>query len=159
MNGPLRLFTGSESTIIGTVVCAAVIAYGVGHAESTAQLSVGIIATVGVYWIAHLHAVTIDNSLTHGHHPVLAARHALAETLPLAATSIVPLVVLLVTRIAGASLSTSAWTALFTTIALLAVYSYLAAAKGGLDTIGRITSAVVGAAIGGLIALMKVGLH
>lgn len=154
-----RLFTGDESAIMGTVVCAAVIAYGVGHAESTVQLSAGIIATVGVYWIAHLHAVTIGNAYTHGHHPAKAVRDALAETAPLAVASIVPLVVLVVTRLAGATLGTSTWTALFTTIALLAFYSYVASVRAGLDLTGRIASAVVGAGIGGLVALLKVALH
>ena len=86
------------------------IAYGVGHAYSTAQLVVAITATVAVYWLAHLHAVTIGSSLTHGHHPIRALRHALVETAPVAAASVVPLAVLVVTRLAGADLSTSAWT-------------------------------------------------
>ena len=137
---PLGLVSGGESVITGTVVCAAVISYGVGHAESTAQLSVAIVATVGVYWIAHLHAVTIGSSLTHGHHPVKALRHAVVETAPVAAASIVPLAVLLLTRVAGASLSASAWTALAASIGLLATYSYVAGARGGLDTTGRIAT-------------------
>jgi len=85
---PWGLVSGSEGAITGTVVCAAVIAYGVGHFDSTAQLSLAIVATVGVYWLAHLHAVTISSSLTHGHHPVQALRHALVETAPVAAASI-----------------------------------------------------------------------
>ncbi|WP_345518320.1 hypothetical protein [Nocardioides conyzicola] len=156
---PLGLVSGGEGAITGTVVCAAVIAYGVGHAESTAHLSVAIVATVGVYWVAHLHAVTIGSSLTHGHHPLEALRHALVETLPVAAASIIPLVALLVTRLAGASLSGSAWTALAVTIGLLAVYSYAAGARGGLDLGGRITSAAAGACVGVLVALLKVALH
>jgi hypothetical protein len=156
---PFRLVSGSESVIIGTVVCAAVIAYGVGHAESTAQLSVAIVATVGVYWLAHLHAVTIASSLTGGHHPVGAIRHGLTETAPIAAASIVPLGILLLTRLLGASLSASAWTALLVTIGLLAAYSYVAGARGGLDMTGRIASAVAGAGIGMLVALLKVALH
>jgi hypothetical protein len=157
--GPLQLVSASEGAITGTVVCAAVIAYGVGHTASTAQLSVGIVATVGVYWLAHLHAVTIGSSLTHGHHPAIALRHALVETAPIAAASIAPLLVLLVTRLAGASLSRSSWTALLVTIGLLAAYSYIAGARGGLDLPGRIASAAVGAGIGVLVALLKVGLH
>ena len=156
---PLRLVSGGEGVITGTVVCAAVIAYGVGHADSTAQLSVAIVATVGVYWLAHLHAVTIGSSLTHGHHPVMALRHAFVETAPVAAVSVVPLAVLLLTRVVGASLSASAWAALVVTIGLLATYSYVGGARGGLDTTGRITSAVAGAGIGVLVALLKVGLH
>jgi hypothetical protein len=156
---PLRLVSGSESVIIGTVVCAAVIAYGVGHAMSTAQLSVAIVATVGVYWLAHLHAVTIASSLTEGRHPIGALRHGLTETAPIAAASIIPLGILLLTRLVGASLSASAWTALLVTIGLLAAYSYVAGARGGLDMTGRIASAVAGAGIGMLVALLKVALH
>lgn len=156
---PLGLVSGSEGAITGTVVCAAVIAYGVGHAMSTAQLSIAIVATVGVYWVAHLHAVTIGSSLTHGHHPVLAFRHAVVETVPVAAASIVPLGVLLATRLAGASLGTSAWIALLVTIGLLAAYSYVAGARGGLSTMGRVASAAAGAGVGILVALLKVALH
>ncbi|WP_154795692.1 hypothetical protein [Occultella kanbiaonis] len=156
---PLDLVSGSEGAIIGTVVCAAVIAYGVGHADSTAQLSLMIIVTVGVYWIAHLHAATISSALTQGHHPATALRHALTEAAPVAAASILPLAVLLLTRLAGASLDASAWTALLATIALLAFYSYRAGARGGLDAKGRIASAAAGAGIGVLVALLKVALH
>lgn len=155
----LKLFAGGEGAITGTVVCAAVIAYGAGHAGSTARLSAAIVVTVGVYWLAHLHAVTIGNSLTHGHHPLIAARHALRETAPVAAASILPLAVLLITRLLGAGLSASAWIALLATIALLAIYSYVAGARGGLDILGRLTSAAAGAGIGVIVALLKVALH
>lgn len=157
--GPFRMIFGGEGAITGTVVCAAVIAYGVGHADSTAHLALGIAATVLVYWIAHLHAVTIGTSLTHGHHPSDALRHALVETAPVALVSIGPLAVLLVTRLFGATLSTSAWTALLATIGLLALYSYVAGARGGLDLGGRIASAAVGAGVGVLVALLKLALH
>jgi hypothetical protein len=156
---PLGLVSGSENAIIGTVVCAAVIAYGVGHFDSTEQLSVAIVATVGVYWLAHLHAVTISSSLTRGHHPLQAAGHAVRETLPMAAVSILPLGVLLLTKLLGAGLTASAWTALVVTIGLLSVYSYLAGVRGGLDTGGRIASAAAGAGLGILVALLKVALH
>lgn len=155
----LKLFAGGEGAITGTVVCAAVIAYGAGHAGSTARLSAAIVVTVGVYWLAHLHAVTIGNSLTQGHHPLKAFHHALEETAPVAAASILPLAVLLVTRILGAGLTASAWTALFATIALLAIYSYVAGARGGLDIVGRIASAAAGAGIGIIVALLKAALH
>jgi hypothetical protein len=155
----LGLALGGEGAITGTVICASVIAYGVGHYDSTGQLSLVIIATVSVYWLAHLHALTIGNALNSGHHPVTALRHAFIETLPLAAASIVPLAVLLLTRLLGADLSTSAWTAMWVSVGLLAVYSYVGGARGGLDLYGRILSALVGASIGVLVALLKVALH
>ena len=140
-------------------MCAAAIAAGTGHTDSIAQLSLIIIGTVGVYWIAHLHAVTIGSSLTHRHHPVVALRHALVETLPIAGASVVPLAVLLVTTLLGAELRTAAWTALIATIGLLTGYSYLAAARGGLDMSGRVAGAAAGAGVGLLVVLLKVGLH
>lgn len=156
---PLGLVTGGEGAITGTVVCAAVIAFGVGHAETTAELAIAILATVGVYWLAHLHAATIGNALEHGLHPLKDFEHALAETAPVALVSVIPLGVLLLTRFLGATLSTSAWTALGTTIALLAAYGYVAGVRGGLGRLGSLGIAAAGASIGALVALMKVGLH
>lgn len=155
----LGLVVGGEGAITGTVVCAAAIAYGAGHVKSTAELSLAILGTVAVYWLAHLHAVTLGSSLTHRHHPIAAFRHALVVTAPIFGASILPLLVLLVCRLAGAGLRTSAWIALIATIGLLTVYSYLAGARGGLDTGGRVASACAGAAIGILVALLKVALH
>jgi len=156
---PLGLVTGGEGAILGTVVCAAVIAYAGGHAESTGQLCAAILGTIGVYWLAHVHAVTLGSALTHRHHPVRAFRLALVQTLPLAGASVVPVLVLLVAHLAGADLRTAAWTALLVTIGLLTAYSYVAGARGGLGTGGRLASAAVGAGLGILVALLKIALH
>lgn len=156
---PLGLVTGGEGAITGTVVCAAAIAYGAGHLDSLGHLCLAILGTVAVYWLAHLHAVTLGSSLTHRHHPLDALRHALAETAPLAGASVVPLIALLLCRLAGAELRVAAWVALIATIGLLAVYSYVAGSRGGLDAGGRLVSACAGAGIGVLVALLKVVLH
>lgn len=155
----LGLVSGGEGTITGTVVCAAVIAYAGGHVASTAELCAAIFGTVLVYWLAHLHAVTLGSSLTHRHHPVIAFRHAVRETVPIIGASVAPVLVLVVSNLLGADLKTSAWIALVVTIALLTAYSYLAGARGGLDMGGRIASAAAGAALGILVALLKVALH
>ncbi|MFC7494134.1 MULTISPECIES: hypothetical protein [unclassified Nocardioides] len=155
----LGLVQGGEGAITGTVVCAAAIAATAGHLHTIGQLSLAILGTVAVYWIAHLHAVTIGSSLTHRHHPVAAVQHAFRETLPIAGASVVPLGVLLLAFVLGAELRTAAWIALFATIALLTLYSYLAGARGGLDTGGRIASAAAGALVGVLVVLLKAGLH
>ena len=156
---PLGLLTGGEGAITGTVVCAAVIAYAGSYADSVARLTAAILGTVAVYWLAHLHALTIGRSLRQHEHPLAALRHALGETLPIAAASVVPVAVLLLTSLLGADLLTAAWTALVASITLLTAYSYMAGARGGLDTRGRIASAAAGAALGVLVALLKVALH
>ena len=65
----------------------------------------------------------------------------------------------MLTTLFGADLNTAAKTALFATVALLAIYSYLAGARGGLDTTGRLASAAAGGMVGLLVVLLKVGLH
>jgi hypothetical protein len=156
---PLGLIRGGEGAITGTVVCAAALAAGAGHIKSLGQLSAAILGTVAVYWIAHVHAITIGSVLTHRHHPVIALRHALRETLPIAGASVVPLGVLLVAFVLGADVRNAAWIALIATIALLTSYSYLAGARSGLKVGGRIACAVAGALIGLLVVLLKAGLH
>lgn len=156
---PLGLISGGEGVITGTVVCAAVIAYGAAHPSSTARLTLALLGTVLVYWLAHLHAVTIGESVRYGHHPLRALRQALTETWPIAAVSALPILILVLAEAFGAALATAAWVALLATIGLLTLYSYLAGARGGLSIWGRIASAVVGAAIGLLVAALKVGLH
>lgn len=155
----LGLIRGGEGVFIGTVVCAAVIAYGAGHLQSTGQLCLAIIGTVLVYWLAHLHAATLGASVTHGHHPLVALRVALAETWWIAGASLLPIAVLLLAELFGAGLRTAAWIALLATIVLLTGYSYLAGVRSGLGPWGRVASALVGAGIGLLIALLKLALH
>src|SRR3954452_6662532 len=77
---PLGLVSGGEGIFTGTVVCAAAIAYGAGHLNSTAELSLAIFGTVLVYWLAHLHARTLGDAVTRGHHLLFALRHAFLET-------------------------------------------------------------------------------
>jgi hypothetical protein len=157
--GRLALLTVGEGIITGTVVCAAAIAASVAHIESTAELTAAIVGTVVVYWLAHLHAQTIGRAVANQHHPVLALRYALAHTWAILAVSLLPVGILLLAELAGADLRTAAWVAMFATIGLLTVYSFLAGRRGGLGIGGSFASAAAGAALGTLIALLKATLH
>jgi hypothetical protein len=153
------MISGSESAITGIVVSAAVIAYGSDNIDSVGHLTAAILGTVAVYWLAHLHAVTLSSAITHRQHPLAAFRLALRETLPILGACVVPVVVLLVSSLLGADLRTAAWTAMVAAILLLTGYGYVAGVRGGLGTGGRIASAAAGAALGVLVALLKVWLH
>ncbi len=156
---PLGLFRGGEGVITGTVVCAAVIAAGAGHIDSTAALTFAIIGTVFVYWLAHLHAHTIGHAVANGMHPLRALRGGITHTWPIAAASLLPIGILLLAEMAGADLRTAAWIALWATIVLLAGYSYLAGRRSGMGTVGCLLSAAAGGALGVVIALLKAALH
>jgi hypothetical protein len=156
---PLGLVAGGEGAITGTVVCAAAIAYAAGTVDSSAELSLVILGTVFVYWVAHLHAITLGSALTRQHHPMVALRHGLSESIPIAGASVVPLVVLLVAEVLGADLRSAAWWALSATVALLGVYSWVAGTRAGLGYGGRVASAAAGLGLGLLVVLLKVSLH
>ena len=70
-----------------------------------------------------------------------------------------PVGILLIADVAGATIRTAAWIAVIASTVLLTVYSFLAGRRGGLGLGGSLVSASVGAALGILIILMKAGLH
>lgn len=153
------LLRGGEGMITGTVVSAAVLAATAGHVESTGQLSIAIVGTTLVYWLAHLHAATIGAAVHHRRHPLHALRDAVLHTWTIAAASLLPLAVLLVATWWGAGVDGAAWTALWATVALLGLYSYLAGARAGLRQRDRLLGAVAGCGLGLVVAALKAALH
>jgi hypothetical protein len=153
------LLRGGEGLMTGTVVSAAVLAAASGHVDSTAQLSVAIVGTNLVYWLAHLHASTIGAAVNERLHPLHALRVAIRHTWTIAAASLLPLAVLLLAEAVGAELALAAWVALWATVALLTLYSYLAGRRGGLGTRDSLVCAVAGCGLGLVAAALKAALH
>jgi hypothetical protein len=148
-----------EGIITGTVVSAAAIAASAGHLTEDSRLILAILGSAFIYWLAHVHARTLGESVSHRSHPLEALREALAETWPILVAALVPVGILLIAEAVGADIRTAAWTAVIASTVLLTVYSFLAGRRGGLGLGGSILSACVGAAIGILIIVMKAGLH
>jgi positive regulator of sigma E activity len=147
-----------EGVITGTVVSAAVIASAAGHLEET-RLVIAILGTSLIYWLAHLHARTLGDSVKHRTHPVDAFKEALAETWPILAAALVPAVILIVTQLAGLPIRTDAWIAVIASTVLLTVYSFFAGRRGGLGLGGSLLSACIGALLGLLVIGLKASLH
>jgi hypothetical protein len=154
---PLGMING-EGVITGTVVSAAVIASAAGHLEET-RLVIAILGTSLIYWLAHLHARTLGDSVKHRTHPVDAFKEALAETWPILAAALVPAVILILTQLAGLPIRTDAWIALIASTVLLTVYSFFAGRRGGLGLGGSLLSACIGALLGLLVIGLKASLH
>lgn len=154
---PLGMING-EGIITGTVVSAAVIAAAAGHLEET-HIVLAILGTAFIYWLAHLHARTLGDAVKHRTHPVDALREALAETWPILAASVLPAVIMLVTKLVGADIRRAAWIAVIASTVLLALYSFFAGRRGGLGLGGSLLSGAIGAALGILVILLKAGLH
>ena len=120
---------------------------------------IAILATAFIYWLAHVHARTLGDAVKHRTHPIDALKEALAETWPILAAALVPAVILIVLRIAGAEIRTAAWIAVIACTVLLTVYSFFAGRRGGLSLGGSAVSACVGALLGIMVIGLKAGLH
>lgn len=149
------LTSNTESIITGTVVSAAVIASAVGLGATTLQLCIAIVGTVLMYWLSHVHAVTVGLAVSEQIPLSSALRRGIGHSWPLVYTSLLPLGILLIAELLGAEIATAATIALVTSIALLAIYGYLAGSRGGLGTKGAIFSALGGLLIGVLTLLIK----
>jgi hypothetical protein len=154
---PLGMING-EGVITGTVVSTAVIAAAAGHLEDT-HLVIAILGTAFIYWLAHLHARTLGDSVKHRTHPVDAFKEALAETWPILAAACVPAIILIIIQLVGIELRTGAWIVVIASTVLLALYSFFAGRRGGLGLGGSVLSAAIGAALGILIVVLKASLH
>jgi hypothetical protein len=154
---PLGMING-EGIITGTVVSTAVIAAAAGHLAET-HLVIAILGTALIYWLAHLHARTLGDSVKHRTHPVEAFKEALAETWPILAAACVPAIILIVIQLLGIKLLTAAWIAVIASTVLLTIYSFFAGRRGGLNLPGSLLSAAIGAGLGLLVVLLKASLH
>ena len=154
---PLGMING-EGIITGTVVSTAVIAAAAGHLEDT-HLVIAILGTAFIYWLAHLHARTLGDSVKHRTHPVDALKEALAETWPILAAACVPAIILIIVQLVGIKLRTGAWIAVIASTVLLTIYSFFAGQRGGLGLRGSLLSAAIGAGLGLLVILLKASLH
>jgi hypothetical protein len=149
--------------IYGTIVTAAVIAAG-GNQLTTAQLEVTVLVTLIVYWLAEQYAELLGE---HTHGGRLPRRDQVLSSLtaawPMVSASFIPLLSLLVTRLAGASATEAALIALVVTVVLLVVHGYTSARAAGLTGIRRVlvtaTAGVLGVAMVVLKALLQHSHH
>jgi hypothetical protein len=149
--------------IYGTIVTAAVIAAG-GNQLSTAELEVTVLVTLIVYWLAEQYAELLGEHTHAGRLPrrgqVLSS---LAGAWPMVSASFIPLISLLVARVAGASPAGAALIALVVTVVLLIVHGYTAARAAQLTGIRLVavtgTAALLGVAMVVLKSLLQHGHH
>jgi hypothetical protein len=120
------------ASIYGTIVTAAVIAAGAGRL-TTAALAVTVMVTLVVYWLAEQYAELLGEHTRAGRLPNAGqVRSSLAAAWPMVTASFLPLLSLLLARLAGASPSGAAWTALLVTVGLLLIHGHAAGRAAGL---------------------------
>jgi len=141
--------------IYGTIITAAVIAAG-GNQLSTAELEVAVLVTLIVYWLAEQYAELLGEHTRAGRLPKRdQVVSSLVAAWPMVSASFIPLVSLLLVRLAGASASGAAATALVVTIVLLVVHGYTAARAAGLTGIRMLLVTATAGLLGVAMVVLK----
>jgi hypothetical protein len=112
--------------IYGAIITAAILDTAGGRLPTDA-LVVAVVATLAVYWLAEEYAELLGEQVEGGVVPTWAyIRAELAETWPMVSAAYLPLLTLLLARIAGASALTAANVGLVTVVVLLMIHAWMA---------------------------------
>ncbi len=154
-SGPLRSGRRRAAGIYGTVVTAAIIAAG-GNQLDTWALSLTIVVTLVVYWLAEEYAELLGEQTRAGHLPSTdVVRSSLAAAWPMVTASFLPLVTLGIARLLGASSVNAAWAALGMAVVLLVFHGYSAARAAGLRGIRLVTVSGTAGLLGVVMVVLK----
>ena len=141
--------------IYGAIITAAILDTAGGHV-STIALVISVVVTLLVYWIAEQYAEVLGEHTTGGHLPSRASiRGALISTWPMVTASYLPLLAVVVVRVAGASALTAANVGLVAAIVLLTVHGWLAGRAAQLHDWKLLWVTSIAAALGLVMILLK----
>ncbi len=141
--------------IYGAIITAAILDTAAGHV-STAALVISVVVTLLVYWIAEEYSEVLGEQVEGGRLRSWASiKGGLAATWPMVTASFVPLLVLLLARLAGASALTAANVGLIAAIVLLTVHGWLAGRAAQLRSWQLLFATSIAAALGLVMILLK----
>ncbi|MCM3924340.1 hypothetical protein ND748_22050 [Frankia sp. AiPs1] len=157
-----------EHGIYGTVLTAGLLAAQDPQHDSLARTVIDVLVTVTVFWLAHGYAHAVGHHLAPGRRSpgpgppqglLRLAWTALLRNWPLVQASVLPLAVLILARVAGATAEGALQAALWTCVVLLAVWGLLAGGAAGL-TGWRLARYATGSSLLGLILVaLEVAIH
>jgi hypothetical protein len=143
------------ASIYGTIVTAAVIAAG-GNQLNSAQLSVTVVVTLVVYWLAEQYAELLGAHTHNGRLPTAGLiRSSLAEAWPMVTASFLPVASIGVAVFFGASSSDAAQAALIVTVVLLVMHGYSAGQAAGLRGKQRVVVTLIAGLLGVAMVILK----
>jgi len=149
---------GTASGIYGVIVCAAMLV--TSHAERAWQEVIAVLATLTIYWAAERYARILAERIHAGHRPTWqTVRQQLTSGWEIVTASTLPLLVLVLMRLAGVRLATAEFAALGCTTVLLCVAGWRMGTAGRLTTMERLVSTAIAGGFGGAMILLKTLLH
>ena|SRR5438105_3856744 len=141
--------------IYGAIITAAILD-AAGGRLSTVALVIAVVVTLLVYWLAEEYAELLGEQAAGGVLPGWAyIRGALAATWPMVSASYLPLLAVVVARVAGASALAAANVGLVAAMVLLIAHAWLAGRSGRLHGWPLVVSTSVAAALGLVMILLK----
>ena len=149
--------------IYGAIITAAILDTAGGRLPTDA-LIVAVVATLAVYWLAEQYAELLGEEVEGGVVPTWAhIREGLAATSPMVSASFLPLLALLLARVAGTSAFAAANVGLIVVVVLLTVYAWAAGRSSGLHgrqlLVATFIAIGLGLAMIGLKDLVLIHLH
>lgn len=144
--------------IYGTIVCAAVMA--AAHIDRAAVLTIAVVGTLLIYWTAERYSRLVAERIHGGERPTWDhVREHLTSGWGFVTASFVPLAVLLLTRLAGADMSTAVLAGLCASVVLLFLQGWRIGSSGHLARPERFFVASAAAVFGLLLIALKSLLH
>jgi len=157
--GPLQeTEEGTAAGIYGVIVSAGVMA--ASHASTAAATIVAVLVTLAIYWAAERYARIVAERIHVGHPPSRKSlRTQLTSGWEMITASTLPLIVLVMARVLGASLQTALLWALVCSTVLLCVAGWRIGRHGGLSRWEQLASSAVAGLFGIGLIVLKTMLH
>ena len=161
-HGRSRPARNPASAVYGTVLAGSLIAVqGAAGADiSTLRLVIVVLITQSVYWLAHSYAELVGDRVATGVRPrPVDVRRLLAEQWPMVSASFQPLAVVVLAWLLGSSRDAAVLAGLWASVAILALWSYVAGRRAQLP-VGELLLYVALSALFGLtLVLLKIFVH
>lgn len=151
----------SEEAIYGLILVSGMIVVSGSSRATSMEAFITVLVTVIVFFAAHVFAGTLGRlAATDGRAGLRASLRASArQTGGMLLASVPPLVILLLGATSLIDDSTALWVALIVDTVLLGALGWIAVARWSTHWLPRILSAVVTAAFGGILILLKALIH
>lgn len=146
--------------VYGTIVVAAVLAAEAAQRETYAETIGGVILAVLLYTLAHAYARSATERLRDKRPlTVTGFRNALVSELAILAGAALPLLVVILSGIAGAKLASAIAAGLWTSVALVVLIEFVAGFRAGARGRELAVQTAVGVVLGLLVVAMRAVMH
>lgn len=149
-----------SGAIYGVITATAVIAATSAHSESLGQILAGTVATLVVFWLAHVYAEVLAHHLTGGHRPSIAVvRVALVKELPVIEAPAVSVLLLVLGVLGLLDAGRAVNLALWTGVAQLAAWGVAYARQQGWPWSAAAVAGLINGGLGASVIVLKALIH